>query len=65
MRRLALFTLMALAPSYIVTHGGGQRPPSSSAQLPRVTYVSAKRHLPAIPFPAVQWPNVSGSEGHV
>jgi hypothetical protein len=66
MRRLAVFTLFALAPSYIVTqHGGGDRPPSSSVQPPLVTYVSAKRHVPTSPIPAWHMPDVSGSEGSV
>ena len=63
MRRLALFTLVALAPSYIFTHhGGGPRPPVSAVRPPPVTYVTARRPAPTIP--ALQGPEVSGSEGY-
>jgi hypothetical protein len=65
MRRLVLFTLVALAPSYVFTHhGGGPRPPVSAVRPPAVTYVTARHPALTIPIPALQRPDVSGSEGY-
>ena len=49
MRRLVLYTFLALAPSYIVIHDGAHHPARSTDKPSPVTYVSVTPSAPALP----------------